>query len=58
MKIGHVEIGAGTTIGASSTVLYDTVVGDRVQLGPLTLVAKGERLPNDTRWTGSPAGPG
>ena len=35
--------------------LYDTVVGDRVLLGPLTLVAKGERLPPDTRWEGSPA---
>ncbi len=57
MKIGRVEIGAQATIGASSTVLYDTVVGDRVRLGPLTLVAKGERLPNDTSWEGSPAGP-
>ncbi len=28
MKIGHVEIGAGASIGESSTVLYDTVVGD------------------------------
>ena len=55
MKIGHVEIGARASIGESSTVLYDTVVGDRVVLGPLTLVAKGERLPPDTRWEGSPA---
>lgn len=55
MKIGYVEIGAQSSIGESSTVLYDTVVGDRVLLGPLTLVAKGERLPSDTRWEGSPA---
>ncbi len=55
MKIGYVEIGARASIGESSTVLYDTVVGDRVVLGPLTLVAKGERLPPDTRWEGSPA---
>ena len=55
MKIGYVEIGAQASIGESSTVLYDTVVGDRVLLGPLTLVAKGERLPPDTRWEGSPA---
>jgi non-ribosomal peptide synthetase-like protein len=58
MKIGNVDIGAGASIGESSTVLYDTVVGDRAVLGPLTLVAKGERLPPDTRWAGSPAGPG
>ncbi len=55
MKIGCVEIGAQTSIGESSTVLYDTRVGDRVLLGPLTLVAKGERLPPDTCWEGSPA---
>jgi carbonic anhydrase/acetyltransferase-like protein (isoleucine patch superfamily) len=36
-------------------VLYDTRVGDGVLLGPLTLVAKGERLPPDTCWEGSPA---
>jgi non-ribosomal peptide synthetase-like protein len=55
MKIGHVEIGAQACIGESSTVLYDSVVGERVVLGPLTLVAKGERLPSDTRWQGAPA---
>jgi non-ribosomal peptide synthetase-like protein len=57
MKIGLVEIGAQTTIGTRTTILYDTHVGDRVQLGPLTLVAKGERLPAATRWEGSPAAP-
>jgi non-ribosomal peptide synthetase-like protein len=57
MKIGNVEIGAQASIGENSAVLYDTRVGDRVVLGPLTLVAKGERLPPDTRWEGSPAGP-
>ena len=55
MKIGHVRIGAGASIGESSSVLYDTVVGERAVLGPLTLVAKGERLPPDSRWEGSPA---
>ncbi|MEI8194671.1 MAG: Pls/PosA family non-ribosomal peptide synthetase, partial [Phycisphaerae bacterium] len=55
MKIGLVEIGAQANIGSCSTILYDTHVGDRVTLGPLTLVAKGERLPPDTRWEGTPA---
>jgi len=57
MKIGQVEIGARTTIGTRSTILYDTHLGERVNLGPLTLVAKGERLPAGTRWEGSPAAP-
>ncbi len=58
MKIGRVHIGAQVTVGARSTILYDTHVGDGVRLGPLTLVAKGERLPPATAWTGSPATPG
>ena len=57
MKIGVVEIGARVTVGARSTILYDSTVGDDVRLGPLTLVAKGERLPAATNWTGSPASP-
>ena len=57
MKIGVVDIGAQVTVGARTTILYDTAVGDRVRLGPLTLVAKGERLPAATSWTGSPASP-
>ena len=55
MKIGPVEIGGQVTVGAWSTILYDTQIGDGTQLGPLTLVAKGERLPPETRWEGSPA---
>jgi non-ribosomal peptide synthetase-like protein len=55
MKIGMVEIGSRVTVGVRSTILYDTHVGDDVRLGPLTLVAKGERLPAATRWEGSPA---
>jgi len=55
MKIGLVDIGRRVTVGVRSTILYDTQVGDDVRLGPLTLVAKGERLPAATRWEGSPA---
>lgn len=57
MKIGRVSIGARVTVGTRSTILYDTEVGDDVRLGPLTLVAKGERLPAETTWEGSPAAP-
>jgi len=57
MKIGRVVIGARVTVGTRSTILYDTHVGDDARLGPLTLVAKGERLPPATAWTGSPAAP-
>jgi non-ribosomal peptide synthetase-like protein len=55
MKIGRIDIGARVTVGPRGTILYDTRIGDDARLGPLTLVAKGERLPEATRWEGSPA---
>jgi non-ribosomal peptide synthetase-like protein len=57
MRIGRVKIGAGSTLGVRTTVLYDASVGAHCRLGPLTLVTKGEHLPAETRWTGSPASP-
>ncbi|PNG25307.1 Pls/PosA family non-ribosomal peptide synthetase [Methylocella silvestris] len=57
MKVGRVAIGDGVTIGAGSTVLYDTLVGDYARLGPLTLVMKGEQIPPHSEWVGAPAEP-
>jgi len=57
MKVGCVKVGRGVTIGAGSTVLYDTSVGDYAHLGPLTLVMKGEEIPAHTEWAGAPAEP-
>ena len=57
MKIGMVRIGSHVSVGSASTILYDTQIGERVRLGPLTLVAKGESLPAGTCWEGSPAAP-
>ncbi|MBY0408706.1 MAG: peptide synthetase, partial [Burkholderiaceae bacterium] len=57
MKIDDVVIGAKVTCGPRCTVLYSATVADGVQLGPLTLVMKGEALPAHTAWHGSPAAP-
>jgi non-ribosomal peptide synthetase-like protein len=57
MKVGRVKIGKGVTVGAGSTVLYDTVVADYARLGPLTLVMKGEEIPKHSQWVGAPAEP-
>ena len=57
MKVGRIKIGKDVTVGAGSTILYDTHVGDGAQIGPLTLVMKGESLPMHTDWVGSPAQP-
>ena len=57
MKVGRIIIGKDVTVGAGSTVLYDTHVGDGAVIGPLTLVMKGESLPTHSDWVGSPAQP-
>ncbi|MDE2445681.1 MAG: amino acid adenylation domain-containing protein [Alphaproteobacteria bacterium] len=57
MKVGRIWVGQDVTVGAGSTVLYDTHLGDGAKIGPLTLVMKGEELPSDSAWVGSPAQP-
>jgi len=55
MKVGRVNIGSGVTVGAGSTVLYDTQVGEFARLGPWTLIMKGENIPAHSQWVGAPA---
>ncbi|MGE5517489.1 MAG: Pls/PosA family non-ribosomal peptide synthetase [Bacteroidota bacterium] len=55
MKVGRVAVGKGVSIGCTATVLYDTHIGDFAQIGPLTIVMKGEDLPPHTAWHGAPA---
>ena len=57
MKVGRVEVGRGVSVGAFSTVLYDTKVGDYARLRPLTIVMKGESIPAHSEWEGAPAVP-
>ncbi len=57
MKVGSVKIGARSSIGAGTIVLYDSEVGDDVKIDALSLVMKGERLAPATDWTGSPVKP-
>jgi non-ribosomal peptide synthetase-like protein len=57
MKVGRVHVGNGVTVGAGSTVLYDTRVSDYARLGPLTVVMKGEQIPASSAWDGAPAEP-
>ena len=57
MKIGRVHVQDGVTVGPGATVLYDSNVGKWAQIGPLTVVMKGESLPAHTQWCGAPAEP-
>lgn len=55
MKIGQVTIGNGVCVRSRSTILYNTKVNDNVILEPMTLVMKGEEIPANSTWSGSPA---
>ena len=57
MKIGEVKIGSHVTVHCRSIVLYNAEVADQTLLGPLTLVMKGEKIPTQSAWIGSPAQP-
>ncbi|MBL8993988.1 MAG: peptide synthetase, partial [Spirochaetia bacterium] len=57
MKVGRITIGARTTVGAHSVILYDSEIGENVLIEALSLVMKGERLASGTRWSGSPVRP-
>ena len=46
---------AGLSIGSLAIVLYDAEIGADAQLGDLSVVMKGETLPDGTSWDGSPA---
>ncbi|WP_185269713.1 hypothetical protein [Chryseobacterium indologenes] len=54
MKVGSVKIGSQTTINSRTIILYDTEIGDNVNIAPLSLVMKGEVLSDNTSWLGSP----
>jgi len=57
MKTGTVKIGARSSIGAGTIILYDSELGDDTRVEALSLVMKGERLSPGTDWIGSPVKP-
>lgn len=55
MKVGAVHIGERVSLGVYSIVLCDAVVKDDVRIGHLSLVMKGETIPSNSYWIGSPS---
>jgi non-ribosomal peptide synthetase-like protein len=54
MKMSDVRIGKECTIGSLSVILYDTEMQNHSILKGLSLIMKGETLPENTIWQGSP----
>ena len=57
MKVGPVKIGARCSIGARTIILYDSEIGDNVNIESLSLLMKGENLQSNSEWGGSPVKP-
>lgn len=54
-KVSNVTINSGCNVGVGSIVLYNTLMEENATLGSLSLLMKGERLPQNTEWAGIPA---
>lgn len=54
-KVSHVTINSGCNVGVGSIILYNTLMEKNATLGSLSLLMKGERLPENTQWSGIPA---
>ncbi len=57
MKVGPVKIGERCSIGARTIILYDSEIGNNVNIEPLSLLMKGENLQSNSSWGGSPVKP-
>ncbi len=54
MKSSALKVGDGCSVGNMSVVLYDTQMEPGAVLGPLSLLMKGEMMPQGCRWHGIP----
>jgi non-ribosomal peptide synthetase-like protein len=54
MKSSYLRIGDECTVGNMSVILYDTQMKPRSSVDSLSLLMKGETLPEGTRWIGIP----
>jgi len=55
MKMDRLTIGDRCVVGAHAAVLYGTELGAGAEIGPLSLMMKGESFGPATRWAGIPA---
>jgi non-ribosomal peptide synthetase-like protein len=54
MKLGKLHLYPRAQVGSRAMILYDTVLAADVLIQPMSLVMKGEKLPQSTTWQGIP----
>ena len=57
LSMDRVTIAEGGTLGPNSVVLPAARIGRHATVGPVSLVMRGESVPDKTRWIGNPVGP-
>jgi non-ribosomal peptide synthetase-like protein len=57
LQLGTVTLRAGSTLGPHSVILPAATLGRHATVGPVSLVMRGESVPDKTRWIGNPIGP-
>ncbi|WP_167880276.1 Pls/PosA family non-ribosomal peptide synthetase [Nocardioides guangzhouensis] len=57
LSIDSVTLRRGATLGANSVVLPASRIGRHATVGPVSLVMRGESVPDKTCWIGNPIGP-
>jgi carbonic anhydrase/acetyltransferase-like protein (isoleucine patch superfamily) len=57
LKVDHVHIRDGATVGSNTVVLYGADIGPRAIVEPHSVVMKRETLVADTRYEGVPTQP-
>ncbi|MDT9591858.1 amino acid adenylation domain-containing protein [Nocardioides zeae] len=57
LALDTVRLRRGATLGPNSVVLPAAEVGRHATVGPVSLVMRGESLPDKTTWIGNPIGP-
>jgi len=57
LSMDRVTISDGGTLGPNSVILPAARIGRHATVGPVSLVMRGESVPDKTRWIGNPVGP-
>jgi non-ribosomal peptide synthetase-like protein len=57
LSMDTVTLRAGSTLGPNSVVLPAAALGKHSTVGPVSLVMRGEVVPDKTRWIGNPIAP-
>ena len=57
LQLDEVRLRRGATLGPNSVILPAAELGRHATVGPVSLVMRGESVPDKTAWIGNPIGP-